>query len=401
MAKLPLVVLAAGKGTRLLPLTNTVPKPLLQVQGSSVLEHTLNGAKDYISELIIITNYLSEAFEQKFGTAWNDIPVKIVKQQEPKGTGDALFSAKEAVSSDWFYCIYGDDYYAPEYFASISKEEGSTIMGKVKEDWQNYGVLKVSENGDLEEFVEKPTEFISDIANLGIFRFHKDIFDTYSSINPSSRNEMEIPDMVMELKKKMSFKVIKTDYVWIPVGYPWHLLDLAEYLLNRQASDIKGMVEPGAIIKGKVQLGEGSVIKSGSYIDGNVFIGKNCVIGPNAYIRNFASIGDDCHVGASVEIKGSILGNGTKVPHLSYIPDSVLGNNVNYAGGTIAANLKHDGSNIKSMVNDELIDTGKRKFGTVMGDTAKTGIHTSIYPGRKIWNGKSTLPGEIVTEDKQ
>ena len=91
--------------------------------------------------------------------------------------------------------------------------------------------------------------------------------------------------------------------------------------------------------------------------------------------------------------------NGSKVPHLSYIGDSVIGENVNLGAGTITGNLRHDNADIKSMVKDKLIDSKRRKFGTIIGDNVHTGIHTSIYPGRKIWPGKGTSPGEIVKKD--
>jgi bifunctional UDP-N-acetylglucosamine pyrophosphorylase/glucosamine-1-phosphate N-acetyltransferase len=69
--------------------------------------------------------------------------------------------------------------------------------------------------------------------------------------------------------------------------------------------------------------------------------------------------------------------------------------------GTKTANLRHDNKNILSPVNGKMMDTGRRKFGTVIGDNVHLGINTLIYPGRKIWPGKSTLPGEIVKEDLQ
>ena len=115
----------------------------------------------------------------------------------------------------------------------------------------------------------------------------------------------------------------------------------------------------------------------------------------------FYSIGNDCKVGNAVEIKNAILMEGSVIGHLSYCADSVIGEKVNFGAGTIVANLRHDNGNVKSMVRGELIDTGRRKFGTIIGDHAKTGIHTSIYPGRKIWPGKTTMPGEIVKKDVQ
>ena len=85
--------------------------------------------------------------------------------------------------------------------------------------------------------------------------------------------------------------------------------------------------------------------------------------------------------------------------HLSYIGDSVMGENVNIGGGTIIANLRHDKAEVKSFVNGELVSSGREKLGAIIADNVKIGINTSIYPGRKIWPGKTTLPGEIVKKD--
>jgi bifunctional UDP-N-acetylglucosamine pyrophosphorylase/glucosamine-1-phosphate N-acetyltransferase len=137
------------------------------------------------------------------------------------------------------------------------------------------------------------------------------------------------------------------------------------------------------------------------FIEGNVVIGANCKIGPNCYIRGSTSIGEGCHIGQSVEIKNCLILSGTNVGHLSYIGDSVLGEGVNLGAGTTTSNLRHDGQNHRSSVNGELIDTGRRKFGTIIGDGVHTGINTSIYPGRKLWPGTTTRPGEIVGRDLQ
>ena len=105
-------------------------------------------------------------------------------------------------------------------------------------------------------------------------------------------------------------------------------------------------------------------------------------------------------VGQAVEVKNSVIGDGSKVPHLSYVGDSVIGEDCNLGAGTVIANLKHEKSNVKSMIKGKIIDTGRRKFGASIGDNVKTAINTSIYPGRKLFPDTTTLPGEVVKKDK-
>src|SRR3989338_3290353 len=120
---------------------------------------------------------------------------------------------------------------------------------------------------------------------------------------------------------------------------------------------------------------------------------------PNCYIRAFSSIGNNCRIGNAVEVKNSIVMDNTHIGHLSYVGDSVIGENVNLGAGFIVANLRHDNETVKSVVKEELISTGRRKFGTIIAENVKTGIRTSVYHGRKIWPNKTTLPGEIVKRD--
>ncbi|NQZ57139.1 MAG: hypothetical protein HRT88_06675 [Lentisphaeraceae bacterium] len=185
------------------------------------------------------------------------------------------------------------------------------------------------------------------------------------------------------------------------IYYAWDLLKVNEEVISKMTeSDIQGDLSPAANIEGFVKLGKGSRILPGVFIEGNVIIGEGCKVGPNCYIRGNTSIGDNCHVGQSVEIKNSILMKKTNVGHLSYVGDSVLGNLANFGAGTTTSNLRHDNANQQSMIDGKLVDTGRRKFGVIIGDGVHTGINTSFYPGRKMSPQSSTLPGEVVKYDK-
>jgi UDP-N-acetylglucosamine diphosphorylase / glucose-1-phosphate thymidylyltransferase / UDP-N-acetylgalactosamine diphosphorylase / glucosamine-1-phosphate N-acetyltransferase / galactosamine-1-phosphate N-acetyltransferase len=184
------------------------------------------------------------------------------------------------------------------------------------------------------------------------------------------------------------------------IRYPWDLIRANEQqVASLTESRIDGEVHSAAVIEGFVHVGAGTRILPGVFIEGNVIIGANCKIGPNCYLRGNTSIGDKCHIGQSVEIKNCLILSRTNVGHLSYVGDSVLGEGVNFGAGTTVSNLRHDGRNHRSAVNGALLDTGRRKFGCIVGDGVHTGINTSIYPGRKLWPHTTTLPGEIVQKD--
>ncbi len=201
-------------------------------------------------------------------------------------------------------------------------------------------------------------------------------------------------------KKSSDILELEIDEKSILIKYPWELLDLnSEVIGNLDNNFIYGEVRPNATIDGNVIIGRNTVILPGVYIEGNAIIGDNCKIGPNCYIRGNTFIGSNCHIGQATEIKNSLLMDNVAAGHLTYIGDSVVGENTNFGAGTITANFRHDGKNHRSAVNDKIIDTGRRKFGTIIGSNVHTGIHTSIYPGRKIGRNASTLPGTIVKKD--
>ena len=182
--------------------------------------------------------------------------------------------------------------------------------------------------------------------------------------------------------------------------HSWDLLKANENHVSQiTEAKIEGNVHASAVIDGIIHLGKGSRILPGVFIEGNVVIGENCKIGPNCYLRGSSSIGDHCHIGQAVEIKNSIILSHTSIGHLSYVGDSVIGHKVNFGAGTITSNLRHDGKNHRTTVGDQLIDTGRRKFGAIVSDHVHTGINTSIYPGRKLHPHTSTRPGEIVQKD--
>lgn len=396
---LSLVVLAAGKGTRFLPLTTTTPKPLLKIAGKSPIEYTFEAVFDHINEIVLVVGYLADEFKQFFGADYKGIPIKYVEQTEQRGTAHAVNSAKEAISNDRFLLVYGDDLYDTQVFESIW-DKNLAVVGMFEENWQNFGILKPKGDNLLEEIVEKPQGFISNLANIGVYLLNKDIFKYFDKVEDSVRGELEFTDMMTQFAKEHDIYLIEIKSGWCPLSYPWNLLQANKKKMPEIESEVLGEVEPGAVVKGKLKLGKGSVIKSGSYLEGDFIIGENCIIGPSCSLKNFAQIGDECEIGAFVQVNRSIIGNSTKIKHLSYIGDSILGNSVNIGAGTVTANLRHDKATIRVMNNNTLIDSGVRKLGALIGDNAKTAINTSLYPGVKLPVGSTTLPGEVVSKDK-
>jgi UDP-N-acetylglucosamine diphosphorylase/glucosamine-1-phosphate N-acetyltransferase len=390
------VILAAGKGTRTYPLTLTRPKPLLKAANRAVIEHNLEQLEGLVDEAIIVIGFRGDMISGMLGEKHGSIKLTYVRQEKQDGTGGALLLCKEKLK-DRFLVMNGDDFFSREDMEACIRHQ-YCVLAKEVHDPSHFGVFEL-DGSRVRGLEEKPKAPKSNLANIGLYVFDKGIFS--HELRKSKLGEYEIVDYVKFLAGSGKDVICeRVSGYWLPTPHPWDLLDANAHLLGMmEKSDIKGEAEQGVTIRGTISVGEGTRILPGVCIEGNVIIGKGCKIGPSCYLRGPVAIGDGCHIGQAVEIKNSIIGDGTKIPHLSYIGDSVIGEKANLAAGTITANLRHDGESVKSMVKGKLADTGRRKLGAIIGDGVHTGINTSIYPGRKIWPGKTTLPGQAVKED--
>lgn len=392
------IIMAAGKSTRTYPLTLTRPKPLLRIGNKPILGHQLDSLRGIVDEVLIVVGYMHELIRAAFGSEYNGVRINYVEQSEQLGTGHAVLQCKDRVHGP-FLVLNGDDLYGAADLRRLAASDQAALAKRVS-DPRLYGIYEVTNDLRVTRLVEKPTEVFSDLANVGAYRFTPSVFEVLARLEPTVRGEIEITSAIQVLAETSEFRVLEmTDY-WFPIAYPWHLLDANEYFLTVFLEhDSAGDISPHAHINGRVVVGEGTVVRSGVVIDGPVCIGKNCSIGPNCWIRPGTSIGNGCRVGQAVEIKNSILMDGACAPHLSYIGDSIIGEGSNLGAGTITANVRHDGATVRSMVKGEMVDSGRRKLGAIVGDGVHTGINTCIYPGRKLWPHTMTYPGECIRKD--
>ena len=148
-----------------------------------------------------------------------------------------------------------------------------------------------------------------------------------------------------------------------------------------------------------MHIGAGCVIRPGVVIDGPAYIGDNSVLGPNCWIRPYTTIGRDSLIGQGTEIKDSVVMDGVFAAKRKYIGDSEIGEGCYLGAGAATDNSRHDKGTIKTLVGGVPLDTGRVRLGAMMGDGVQTGIHSSFYPGRKIWPGLHTLPGCVIRKD--
>ena len=387
------IVLAAGEGSRMRPLTTSRPKVMLPIAGKPLLEHIIRRAHGAGADrFVLVVGYGAESVRSYFGDGSRlNLHIDYAQQAKQLGTGHALMAA-ESLAEDRFLVINGD--VLPDAASLREMARGGVAVSAIKvDDPKRYGVF-TEKNGYFESVVEKSANPPSNLANAGIYLLQRGIFDILRAAPLSVRGEYELTDGLNLLATQEKIRIVENES-WLEIGRPWDILAANEVLLQDIEPCILGEVEPGARLLGKVSIGRGTVVRSGAYIVGPIIIGEDCDIGPNCYIRPSTCIGNDVRVGNAVEIKNCAIMNGTKIGHLSYVGDSVIGEICNFGAGTICSNLRHDKGKIKSYVKGERVDSGRRKLGVIMGDGVMTGINTSIYPGTVIESGFQGLPAAI------
>ena len=387
------VVMAAGDGKRMRPLTETRPKVMLSVAGKPILEHILIDLKRAgIDEAVIIVKHSREKIIEYLTPKQEELGMKInfVEQGEEMGTAYAILAAEKEINGT-FVAIAGDIITNYENIAKVIKEHSGNITLGVKKvkNPHEYGIVEIT-GGKVSLFQEKPKNPKTELANLSIYCMEPGIFDEIKKLKKSERGEYEIVDLFI------GAKAVEVDGYWQDVGYPWHLLDANKHILSKNEAK-SGDIE-NSTINGKVIMEKGAKIIN-SYIEGDVYIGENSVIGPNAYIRGPVAIGKNCNVGGATCVKESILLDRVNAKHLTYIGDSIVGEDVNFGSGTQVANYRFDAKVINVLTQRGWVNSGRKKLGAVIGDGVKFGVNSVTMPGKLIGSGCWIHSGVVVNKN--
>ncbi len=403
------VILAAGKGERLEPMNASRPKHILPIGGSPLIFHTIRAMqKAGITEVIIVVHHMGDMIASCVGDGSAlSVKVNYADQGRLGGTGDALRAAAPLIGSDDFLLIYGDLAFKPYLLVDLisfwERSGGQGAIGAIRlSDASEYGAIE-SIGGQLVRIMEKPCFPGPGLVNAGMYVLPGRILKYLEATPLSERGEYELTSTInIAAENGMVFSIYELrEGSWVDVGRPWNILEANQMLLSDlvRGRSIRGDVEEGVQIRGDALIEEGASVLSGTYIEGPVWISRGCRVGPSCYLRPYTYLASGVRVGNGCEIKGSVVMEGTHIGHLSYIGDSVVGKDCNIGAGTITANLRFDGKNVRVSIRGRLMDTGHRKLGAFLGDGVKTGINVSLYPGVKVGHSSWIGPHVSVQRD--
>jgi NDP-sugar pyrophosphorylase family protein len=219
------VILAAGKGTRMLPLTQSTPKPMLLVASKPILERIVDALPEEITEIIIIVGYLSEQIESHFGTSYKGRTIRYIQQAEPQGTYSALELAKPFITGT-FLVLNADDMHGSEAFAEAITHPLVLLVARHEEPTK-FGVVSQNADGTLRGIIEKPESTLDTLVSTGAMVLDERIFEY--NVEPAANGERYLPKALEQLAADATVVVVEQSE-WTPLGYPEDIAEAEKHL---------------------------------------------------------------------------------------------------------------------------------------------------------------------------
>src|SRR2546425_6644191 len=326
------LLLAGGHGTRLRPLTYTGNKHMLPMAKKPMLMYGIEHLRSAgIKEIGIVLGPLQEGIREYFGDGSKfNVRITYIEQPDPKGIAHAVLISRKFLDADSFIVYLGDNL-LKESIPKLAKEFDNSsadvmvVLTKVN-DPNRFGVVKI-ENEKIVKVVEKPKQFLSDLALTGVYFFRPSIFPAIETLKPSWRNELEITEAIQSILEgggKVTYRMVSG--WWKDTGRPEDILEANQLVLNDLRNSIRGKIEEGVAVHGNVEIAEGTVVRRGASIRGPVAIGEGSEIGEDARVGPFTSIGGRVKI-LGAEIENSIVLDGTIIDCKDRIVDSIIGKN--------------------------------------------------------------------------
>jgi UDP-N-acetylglucosamine diphosphorylase/glucosamine-1-phosphate N-acetyltransferase len=372
------VILAAGEGKRIRPLTRSRPKVMLPVANRPIIEYVIEALeKNGIREIIVVVGYRKEQVIRYLNQL--DLPIEVVVQQKQLGTAQALKCAESHITGD-FLLLPGDNYIDAHSIGRI-KEIKNSILVKDHPNPSNFGVVLLKD-GFVTKIIEKPEHSPSFMVSTGIYSLTKDFFSYICENN--------ITDAVsVMLASGESLKAVIADD-WHDAIYPWDILKMNKHLLKDLPEAREGSTSRQTIIQGAVRIGKGTTIGSNTIISGPVIIGDDCEIGPNCCIMPNTSLGSRVKIEPFTYIGNSLIMDDTSIGSHSRIIDTVTGQGCRLSDHTTVVTSTRL-TEIEGMVI-------KPEFGAVLGDQVTSGPFT-IFKNCIVGNNVSIEGQDIIIQN--
>ncbi|MSP78245.1 MAG: glucose-1-phosphate thymidylyltransferase [Dehalococcoidia bacterium] len=379
------VVLAAGRGERLSPLTSLRPKVMLPVANKPILQYALEAlASNGIKDVILVVGYCRENVQDVLGSGESfGIRIRYVVQEQQLGTANALASVR-GITDQRFLVVPGDNLVSAATLRPLMEYPDNAVLVKENGSPFHYGLVMVRD-GRVTHFLEKPGVQVSRWINTGNYLLSSDVF-------PYLETEIDLPAALQRMVDDgQTLKPVLTEDTWLDATYPWDLLSLNNIALNQLQPGVHGEREDGVVIKGPVVIGKGSIIRAYSYLVGPLIIGEGTEVGPHAAIFPGTSIGNNVVVSPYTEIRNSIIEHSVRIGSHSLVTNAIIAE-----GSTFGARLHARGGLVTVQAQG-----GDQQFqgGAVVAEYLEAGHDVSLNPGVLIGKGTRIGNGRQIVQN--
>ena len=378
------VILAANPSRRLSPFIEKRAKPMLHIAGGLILENTLKALRQAgLREIMVVVNHEQASIREHFGSGDHlNLNLDYTVQESPKGIGNALWTCLDWLDEEPFCLVYGDVLSNGNPFIpmldAFSESWQDLALVTLPTSSSDFGNVYLDSEMRISKLVEKPIGSQANYVFAGIFILHHNIFSRLEN------NRQSMNDAFQDLIQDSVMKACLWEEGWIDIIYPWHILEANQLMMKNwkesridQSVELKGRVQ----IEGPVVIEEGVIIESGSVLKGPCYIGRDCYIGNNVLLRSHTALGPKSIVGYGCELKNSVVFGSSDIGRLSFLGDSVLGENTQLGSGLTTVNHSPDYSPISCEIEGERVQTNLSKLGAFIGDGANLGARHTLSPG--------------------
>ncbi len=372
------IIPVAGKGSRMYPLSEIKPKPLIKIVNKPLICWNIEslvqaGIKDIA--IVIADSEQGEAIKIYLSNKYPNINLHFPVQTEQMGTAHVLKTAATGfiMPGDKFIFINGDDLYDFSMISSLIRSNTPATIAKKFSDTSKYSAVVFDELANFIDIVEKPTTFISEFVNINCILLDHRAIRLIDELQISPRGECEMPDLLRKYAQNYGLKVVTSEADWWPVGYPWEVLTVN-------------------LIKGKTAHSS-ERISSEVLIPDNVHISSDCVIGSQSTIGEGSKlvscvIGSNVQIGKNCRLSYSVIADGTKI-----------GDNFNAISSLVEYQHLPSKQNITTLIKGSMLDTGLAQLGVVIAEGVTVGEKVTCYPGIKISPGVNIAADSIIDKD--
>ena len=381
------VVLAAGEGTRLRPLTRNRPKPMLPAANRPILEHVCDALVEAgVDRLALVVGYRRERVQEHFGPSYRGVPVEYVVQDKQLGSGHALLQAQETVDGP-LLVVNGDRLIAAESVAAVrdvfTEDDARAALAVIERaNASQYGAVRLR-GRDIEEIVEKPDSDEFRLINAGIYAFDASVFEAIEA-TPRTDGELALTDTIAQLVDAERVRGVRTEGLWVDATYPWDLLEVASEVLARGRVAGPDRADGGLERAGSVQERADGVwvdpsarVAEAATLRPPVAVGADCELAPSAVVGPDAALGRNVTVGANATVERAVLDADTRVGAGSTLLDAVAGQSVRLGAVTAVTGGPGDVRVGREVYEDQ-------RLGAVLADRVRARGGVSFAPGTLV-----------------